>query len=143
MSNLSFLAKEFSVTADQTSETLTQIGDILTPGGAYQYCGFMLESSGGSEINLDQFVMQGRWHKDADWIIINAAAFETKSDVIVIPAASDMDALAHGTNLSCCIRFGPYPQVRFLSAQAGVTASAVTILVKGIFSVYGPQGDFS
>lgn len=139
--NVSSHAKAFSMSSDQTAETLAIVGEVLVLGGLYQFLTLELSSAGGSAVALDQFEVQVKAHPDAAWETLLSSGYDTQSDHVAVPAGNTLNTLAHGSAETCVLRLGPFYAVRLMSAQAGVTASAVTVTARGLLSIHGIQGN--
>ncbi len=125
----------FSDTLAATAETLVTIA-TYTLRHEYPYIQLSLSSAGGSVIALDKFACQvqsaigGAWETYIDdWSSVVANILLWKSGTL--------NTLAHAGADSARVYLGPVYAVRFQSAQAGVTASAVTITLKGAYTKNG------
>lgn len=120
---------EFNDTADVTLQTLETIASYDLRGD-FPWIIFELSSSGGSVIALDQFQLQVKVHKDAAWEIYISDWSSLVADTILWKSGT-LNTLAHAGADSARVYLGPVHAIRFQSAQAGVTASAVTVRVRG------------
>lgn len=87
-----------------------------------------IATSGGSVIAFDQFVVSMMFVEDGAWEEV-AIAFGTPAshvNGVVIFTPDDLASLAHGASGVLIIDASAVWAVRFLSAQAGVTAAVVT-----------------
>lgn len=122
--------KSFSESAAQTSETLTAIGNAVECNGRFSEACFRVDSTGGSVIALDAFELQIQSDAGSGWETFISAW--TADIVEQMPWQSgNLALLAHGGEDSAWVKLPPCHAIRFLSAQAGITASAVTVTVAG------------
>jgi hypothetical protein len=135
--------KYIDLTEDVTLETLVTIGSAVLLHGQYPYIHFEVTSAGGTAVALDQFVLAVQSHNGgtwetyiADWdaLVGTAAAVNPKQ---IWRSANKLNTLAHGSSESAQVHIGPVYAIRFQSAQAGATASAVTITINGYASIRG------
>lgn len=131
--DLSNISKAFSLSADQDSQNLATIGTI-EPKLGYTTFAFELASAGGSAVALDQFVLQIQAHPDAAFVTC-VSNWATTNTMYLFGSAT-LNTLAHGSAAFAFVRTGPIWAARFQSAQAGVTASPVTVTVRGAMSAF-------
>lgn len=128
--------QEFSETAEQTSETLTIVGSAIILNSDFPWLTFTVTSSGGSVIALDEFEVQVQAAQDGSWVTAYSAWVYSADRIILAPTA--IETLAHGSSaIAVGVFVGGVYAIRFLSAQAGSTGSAVTILVEGVANQNG------
>lgn len=87
-----------------------------------------VDLSGGSVIAFDQFDIQGLFTVNGTWITL-AAAFGTPAtheNAFILLSPDALDALAHGASGIVMFDASGLWAFRLRSAQAGVTAAAVT-----------------
>lgn len=123
-----------SQTADQDLETLVIVGSIINiwPTDAkLSELSIQVASAGGSVIAFDQFELQIQAADGATWETYLSDWSSLIADTLIWKSGT-LNTLAHGTDLSAIVRIlGPVHAIRFMSAQAGVTASAVTVTITG------------
>ncbi len=83
--------------------------------------------SGGSVIAFDQFVLAGRIKRGTgDWLSIQAAWGTTQEGGLILLSPVVLETLAHGASSFTIVDIEGFEEIRTQSAQAGVTAAAVT-----------------
>ncbi len=83
--------------------------------------------SGGSVIAFDAFALQGRVRLGTgSWLSIQAAWGTTEEGGLVLLSPVALESLAHGASSFAVVDIEGFEEIRVQSAQAGVTASAVT-----------------
>lgn len=123
----------FTASSAQTSETLTNVGNPILLNGDYPWISFELSLSGGSVIALDTFELQVQMHESGTYVTVHSAWAYLIERMIFCPTA--LETLAHAASAICLGAYvGQAYRMRFQSAQAGSTASAVTVSIKGLAS---------
>lgn len=87
-----------------------------------------IATSGGSVIAFDQFAVQMMFVEGGAWETVAIAFGAPATDVngVVVFTPDNLEGLAHGASGVLIIDASAVWAVRFQSAQAGVTAAAVT-----------------
>lgn len=121
-------SEENSVTFSDTTDD-----EVLnTIGGSFNVLGkkrvlISIGISGGSVIAFDQFALQGRVELGVgSWLAIQAAWGTTEEDAKLVLSPVVLETLAHGASSFALVHIEGFEEIRCQSAQAGVTASAVT-----------------
>lgn len=120
---------ETSGSLSATAETLATIHEVFN-AHRYSEMAFELSSAGGSSVALDQFELQIKPHASAAYDTYISDWSSTIADKLISKTAT-LNTLSHGTVETAVVKIPPCYSIRFQSAQAGVTASAVTITLRG------------
>ncbi len=124
--------KPINLTADQTLETLVTIGEAVALNGEWGSIGFTLKSAGGTAVALDQFEMQFQFEPNGTWQTVTSA-WDSDADFLIY-ASGTLNTMAHASDEHALVNVVGIHGVRFQSAQAGATASAVTVTIDGMIS---------
>lgn len=118
-------------TSDTTqNEVLNQIGDSVKTIRKRRAL-LTIGIAGGSVIALDQFTLEGRIEVGSgDWLTLQAAWGTGAEDSVLLQSPTDLENLAHGDTEWALLDIGGFAEIRCQSAQAGVTAVAVTRTLK-------------
>lgn len=117
-----------AVISDTTvDEALNVIGgEQFILGGDVDQVAMCIATSGGTAIALDQFVIEGQVTGGGAWTLLKDTFTAGAVDAFMVLVTVKLDTLAHGTSGFAYIHTGGLWAIRFKSAQAGVTAVAVT-----------------
>ena len=117
-----------------TSESLTVIQDSFRTKGRRRAI-VEIGTSGGTDIDLDQFAVQVRVKEGSgNWNALASAWGTANETEVVIDSPTNLAALAHAAIEHAIVDFHGAAEARVLTAQAGVTGSAVTRTLKVKFS---------
>lgn len=113
-------------TVDPDSQVLNAIGDSLQTLGKRRAL-LTIGTSGGSDVDFDQFTIEGCIVVGSgDWLTIQAAWGTGAEDNILLLSPTDLATLARGDTEWALLDIGGFAEIRCQSAQVGATASAVT-----------------
>ncbi len=121
-------SEENSVTFSDTtdSEVLNTIGGSFKTLGKKRVL-ISIGLSGGSAIAFDAFALQGRVEVGVgSWLSLQAAWGTGEEDAKLILSPVVLETLAHDASSFAVVDIEGFEEIRCQSAQAGVTASAVT-----------------
>jgi len=109
-----------------SAETLTTVVDSLNTTNMKRVH-IAIGISGGSVIAFDQFVLSGRIKRGTgSWLSLQSAWGTTEEDAFLLKSPGALESLAHDASSYAVVDIWGFEEIRVQSAQAGVTASAVT-----------------
>ncbi len=114
---------------DQTVDTnLNLIGDTeFALHHRVSHVVMCIATSGGSVVNFGEFVIEGKMVQDGgSWVRMQDTFTANSTNAFLNLVTVKLDKMAHGTSGLAIITTAGLYGIRFLSAQAMVTASPVT-----------------